>query len=148
MQLLNFLFLFVVFSNPNDACKNKAIIGTWSYVGKAENVDQYKKTELLTTSSLFIFEAKGKVTMRSIINDGFCGTPPHNYRNTLGAWKINGSTLTITHEMVRTERDLNSVEVIKTQKKEESKPENNNTIITRKYKIIKLDNTEMHLQLL
>jgi len=148
MQLLNFLLLFIIFSNPSDACKNKAIIGTWSYVGNAENVLQYKKTEMLNAQSLYIFETKGKVTMRSIINDGFCGTPPHNYRNILGDWKINGSTLTITHEMVRTERDLNSIEVIKKENQEDSKPENNTTTITRKYKIIKLDDKELHLQLL
>ena len=144
--MLNFLFLFIIFSGQNDTCKNKEILGTWSYTNTIDNVINYTKTDKLNSSSSYIFEKKGKLTIRSIIRDGICGTPPHNYRSIPATWKMKGSVLTIEYEYTPDPNERIAVKLDTTKNKVEPKPVNNT--ISRKYKVIKLDDTDMQLNLI
>ena len=92
----------------------------------------------MSKKTTFVFKKNNKLIVRTIVRDGFCGTPPHSYRSTPGIWKLKGKVLTLEYEYV-------SRSATKIIAKDGSKTK---TKVVNNYKIIKLDGNDLQVKLM
>ncbi len=139
MKILSLFFLIMLMSEQPDSFNKKKLLGHWSLTEKTENYLNYSKTDSTNNKVDLILKKNNELIVRTIVRDGFCGTPPHSYRSNPGTWKLKGKMLTLEYEY--TPRLKTNIIA-----KDGSKPEK--TKLVNNYKIIKLDDNNLQVKLM